>query len=95
MYKRQDIGSSASFSFNLSSSVKIAHIDIGVIHGNYGVVSVPADKIISSGTVTCSVDIGYSGSWGIDYICPVSYTHLDVYKRQSIRSLTSTPSRAF
>lgn len=63
-----DIGGSASFSFNLSSSVKISHIDIGVIHGNYGVVSVPADKIISSGTVTCSVDIGYSGSWGIDYI---------------------------
>ena len=26
---------------------------------------------------------GGNGEWGLDFLVPVSYTHLDVYKRQT------------
>ena len=54
--------------------------------------TVPTDKGANAGAKVSSLVAGMvAGADSIEDMRPVSYTHLDVYKRQSASSASSTP----
>lgn len=90
-----EMGSSATFSCDLSASVQIVDIVFGIQYGNFGSVMCAVDSIASSGRITCTQTIEYSGTWYVEYVRLQDVNGVYYYFYDNTQSADSYPANSF